>query len=215
MNEGETELLAALARVVTAFEALDVDYLVAGSIASSVFGEPRQTVDADLVAHLQPGNAGPLVEQLFGEFYADLACLPQEEQASGHPRRHPKPGLLQPHPPGNHDQGGCVRSVARPIRPIPIRSAPEEVRRPRAAESVRPGHGDDDAGECGIGLYGQAPHLPAVETRGHEAEKENGLIVRGPWPVVGCQWFVVRCFHSFSPGLNCGRISCHQRHETM
>ena len=83
MNEGETELLAALARVVTAFEALDVDYLVAGSIASSVFGEPRQTVDADLVAHLQPGNAGPLVEQLFGEFYADLAAILAAIQSQG------------------------------------------------------------------------------------------------------------------------------------
>ncbi|PYJ61191.1 MAG: hypothetical protein DME24_07130 [Verrucomicrobia bacterium] len=83
MNEGETELLAALARVVTAFEALGVDYLVAGSIASSVFGEPRQTVDADLVAHLQPGNAGPLVEQLFGEFYADLAAILAAIQSQG------------------------------------------------------------------------------------------------------------------------------------
>ena len=47
MNEGETELLAAVLRVVEAFDALGLDYLVGGSIASSVFGEPRQTVDAD------------------------------------------------------------------------------------------------------------------------------------------------------------------------
>ena len=52
MNEGGTELLAAIVRVVRAFEALGVDYLVGGSVASSVFGEPRLTVDADLVARL-------------------------------------------------------------------------------------------------------------------------------------------------------------------
>ena len=67
----------------TAFEVLGVDYLVGGSIASSVFGEPRQTVDADLVAHLQPGNAGPLVEQLSGEFYADLAAILAAIQTQG------------------------------------------------------------------------------------------------------------------------------------
>ena len=50
MSEADTELLAAVARVVAAFEALEVDYFVGGSVASSVFGEPRQTVDADLVA---------------------------------------------------------------------------------------------------------------------------------------------------------------------
>ncbi len=45
MNEDETELLAAVSCVVRAFEALGVDYLVGGSVASSVFGEPRQTVE--------------------------------------------------------------------------------------------------------------------------------------------------------------------------
>ncbi len=50
MNEGGTELLAAIVRVVRTFEALGVDYLVGGSVASSLFGEPRLTVDADLVA---------------------------------------------------------------------------------------------------------------------------------------------------------------------
>src|SRR5947208_12253260 len=69
MNGSETELLEAIARVVGAFQALGVDYLVGGSVASSVFGEPRQTLDADLVARLFARNAGPLVEKLGGEFY--------------------------------------------------------------------------------------------------------------------------------------------------
>jgi hypothetical protein len=75
MNEGETELLAAVSRVVEAFAALGVDYLVGGSIASSVFGEPRQTVDADLVARLLPRHAEPLAARLTPEFYADLMSI--------------------------------------------------------------------------------------------------------------------------------------------
>jgi hypothetical protein len=75
MNEGETELLRAVGRVVAAFEALGVDYLVGGSVASSVFGEPRQTLDADLLARLLGQNAAPLIGHLGQEFYADLPSI--------------------------------------------------------------------------------------------------------------------------------------------
>ena len=75
MNEGETELLAAVARIIGVFDELGVDYLVGGSIASSVFGEPRQTVGADLVARLLARHAEALVARLFGEFYVDLASI--------------------------------------------------------------------------------------------------------------------------------------------
>lgn len=75
MNEEPSELLAAVAQVVSVFEALGVDYLVGGSVASSVFGEPRQTLDADLVARLLARQARLLVEKLAGEFYADLPAI--------------------------------------------------------------------------------------------------------------------------------------------
>jgi hypothetical protein len=83
MNEADTELLAAVARVVAAFEALGVDYLVGGSVASSVFGEPRQTVDADLVARLLGRHAEPLVARLAGGFYADLPAIVAAIQNQG------------------------------------------------------------------------------------------------------------------------------------
>ena len=83
MNEGETELLAAVARVVRVFDELGVDYLVGGSIASSVFGEPRQTVDADLVARLLACHVEPLVARLSGEFYVDLASITAAIQDQG------------------------------------------------------------------------------------------------------------------------------------
>jgi hypothetical protein len=83
MSEGGTELLVAVARVVRAFEALGVDYLVGGSVASSVFGEPRQTIDADLVARLLGRHAEPLVAQLGSEFYADLPAISNAIQTQG------------------------------------------------------------------------------------------------------------------------------------
>jgi hypothetical protein len=75
MNPHETELLAAIAQVVSAFDTLGVEYLIGGSVASSVFGEPRQTVDADLVARLVARHARPLVDALGGNFYADLPSI--------------------------------------------------------------------------------------------------------------------------------------------
>ncbi|SPE62843.1 conserved hypothetical protein [Verrucomicrobia bacterium] len=75
MANAELELLAAVARVVAAFEALGVEYLVGGSVASSVFGEPRQTLDADLVARLFGKHAEPFLAHLGGEFYADLPSI--------------------------------------------------------------------------------------------------------------------------------------------
>src|SRR6266850_571426 len=75
MNEGQTELLMAVARVVAAFDELGVEYFVGGSIASGVFGEPRQTVDADLLAKLFGKHAALLVEKLSNEFYADLPTI--------------------------------------------------------------------------------------------------------------------------------------------
>ena len=83
MNAGETELLLAVGRVVAAFDALGVEYLVGGSVASSVFGEPRQTLDADLVARLFGRHAKPLVERLGKEFYADLAIVESAIQSQG------------------------------------------------------------------------------------------------------------------------------------
>ncbi len=75
MKEHQTELLRAVAKVVAAFEAQDIEYLVGGSIASSVFGEPRQTLDADLVARLLGRHAEPLVQRLSPEFYAELPAI--------------------------------------------------------------------------------------------------------------------------------------------
>lgn len=54
-----------------ALEALQVNYFVGGSIASSIHGFPRSTQDADLVADLRPEHVRPLVAALEGHFYID------------------------------------------------------------------------------------------------------------------------------------------------
>ena len=50
---------------------MGVRYLVGGSVASSLLGLPRATLDADMVADLEPSHVGPLVEALGEAFYAD------------------------------------------------------------------------------------------------------------------------------------------------
>ena len=83
MSNGEAELLVAISRVAAVFEELKIDYFVAGSVASSLFGEPRQTIDADLVAKLFGRHAEPLVERLGAAFYADLGAIQAAAQNQG------------------------------------------------------------------------------------------------------------------------------------
>jgi len=50
---------------------LGVPYLVGGSLASSLYGVPRSTQDADLVADLQEEHVANFVEALAERFYVD------------------------------------------------------------------------------------------------------------------------------------------------
>jgi hypothetical protein len=67
-----SELWDALLPVVEALVALDVPYYVSGSIASSVTGVARATLDADLVAALRPEHAEPLAALLLPHYYVDV-----------------------------------------------------------------------------------------------------------------------------------------------
>lgn len=71
MNQHEIELFAAVRPVVTALEQLEVPYCIGGSVASGVFGEPRQTLDADIVAALLAQHVPQLAGRLQGDFYVD------------------------------------------------------------------------------------------------------------------------------------------------
>jgi len=63
------DLYAAMAPVLAAFEQLGIAYYVGGSVASSVYGIPRATLDVDLVADLHADQVLPLVQQLQDAYY--------------------------------------------------------------------------------------------------------------------------------------------------
>ena len=62
---------AAFDRLLTALDQLGILYAVGGSLASSVHGVPRATVDVDLVVELPESKIEPLVEDLKTEFFAE------------------------------------------------------------------------------------------------------------------------------------------------
>jgi hypothetical protein len=63
------DVLAALAPIARAFTFLGVRYYVGGSLASSVRGVPRSSLDVDVAAELLPRHVAPLVSALAREYY--------------------------------------------------------------------------------------------------------------------------------------------------
>ena len=63
------DLLVVLAPVLDALRGLGARHYVGGSIASSAHGVPRASIDADVVAELDPAHAAPLVAALGDGFY--------------------------------------------------------------------------------------------------------------------------------------------------
>jgi hypothetical protein len=66
-----SEPLRLLLRVASLLEQLDIPYLVGGSMASSILGEPRATVDVDVAVRLPTDRVEALVEALGADFYVD------------------------------------------------------------------------------------------------------------------------------------------------
>ncbi|MCH7990246.1 MAG: hypothetical protein IID46_13985 [Planctomycetes bacterium] len=63
------DMLTALRPVVYSLQRMNVRYFVGGSVASSVYGVGRTTLDVDLVAELSLEQIAPLVEDLKDAFY--------------------------------------------------------------------------------------------------------------------------------------------------
>jgi hypothetical protein len=64
-----SDLVSALQPLAEAFEAMGVPYYIGGSVASSAHGIARASLDADLVAALEPRHVGALIERLEQEYY--------------------------------------------------------------------------------------------------------------------------------------------------
>lgn len=65
------DILAAITPIVDTLEELGVPYHIGGSVASSLYGLPRLTIDVDLVADLRLGHVRPLVKRLQTTYYID------------------------------------------------------------------------------------------------------------------------------------------------
>jgi hypothetical protein len=61
--------------VARALERMEIPYFVGGSLASSVHGVARATLDADIVARLEPQQAGRFAKELGPEFSADIDAI--------------------------------------------------------------------------------------------------------------------------------------------
>lgn len=70
-------MLRIVGRVARVLEELEVTYLVGGSVASSIHGMPRATIDGDLVADLKKHHVEPFVARLSVGFYVDAATVAQ------------------------------------------------------------------------------------------------------------------------------------------
>lgn len=61
--------------VVHALDRLGIANTVGGSIAASFAGEPRSTIDIDIIAAIRESHVRPLVDDLSGDFYVDADAL--------------------------------------------------------------------------------------------------------------------------------------------
>ena len=75
MPESAAEPVGVALDLTATLNALGVAYVVGGSLASSVHGEPRATNDVDLVAALDARSGGALVERLAGRYYVDADAV--------------------------------------------------------------------------------------------------------------------------------------------
>ena len=65
----DPRLINALTPIVDAFDELGVAYELGGSVASSIHGVARSSLDIDILAALEPSQVSDLVRQLEREYY--------------------------------------------------------------------------------------------------------------------------------------------------
>jgi hypothetical protein len=70
-DRGVSEQAHILLDVAGKLDALGIPFMLSGSLALSVYAEPRMTRDIDLVVELTPDGVEPLVEALSSGYYVD------------------------------------------------------------------------------------------------------------------------------------------------
>lgn len=69
MSVGPLELARHMAAI---FDELGLRYALGGSMASSLLGEPRSTVDVDMAVAMDPASGEALLERVAAEFYVPI-----------------------------------------------------------------------------------------------------------------------------------------------
>ncbi len=82
MTESIDPIAVAVA-VVRVLDELGIANTIGGSIASSFAGEPRSTIDIDIVAAIEPHHIADLVTRLGPAFYIDPDALERAVQSRG------------------------------------------------------------------------------------------------------------------------------------
>ncbi len=65
------DILMALKPLIETFNKFSISYYIGGSLASSIYGMPRTTLDADIVADINPNQIKALKSNLQEEYYID------------------------------------------------------------------------------------------------------------------------------------------------
>jgi hypothetical protein len=76
------DLEAALRPVIEAFDTLGIGYYLGGSVASSAHGIARASIDADVIAAIEPGHVDALVARVEADYYIPIGRL----RAAAHER---------------------------------------------------------------------------------------------------------------------------------
>ena len=71
----KTDIIAALDMVIDCFEKLGIEYYIGGSVASSVYGIARATMDVDLIANVEIHQTDNLVKALEKDYYIDAGMI--------------------------------------------------------------------------------------------------------------------------------------------
>ncbi|MBU0574255.1 MAG: hypothetical protein KKH83_07250 [Candidatus Margulisbacteria bacterium] len=70
--------------VIGILEKLNIPYMIGGSVASIYYGEPRMTLDMDVVIQLKPEQAKKFSASFGDEYYADLEQMLNAIDVQGH-----------------------------------------------------------------------------------------------------------------------------------
>jgi hypothetical protein len=82
-SESDEDLVALAIRVARAMDAVGARYMLVGSVASSLHGDPRSTNDIDFVTGLTAAQVGPFSAVLGDEFDVDQNALADAMRSGG------------------------------------------------------------------------------------------------------------------------------------